>query len=80
MQPDARSQRRICEALKAPRFHIQALDDFQSVISPDQGFKSDWLIPGESLVSILWKFACANGLPGEALMRLMCPDVDPLAG
>jgi hypothetical protein len=80
MQPDACSQQRSCKALKAPRFPILTLDDLQSGKSLGHGFKSGWLIPGESLVSILWKFACANGLPGEALMRLICPDVDPLAG
>lgn len=36
--------------------------------------------PGESLVSILWKFACANALTGDVLMRLICPDADPLEG
>jgi ribosomal protein L44E len=37
-------------------------------------------MPGESLVSILWKFACANALPGDVLMRMVCPDADPLEG
>ncbi|WP_321867462.1 hypothetical protein [Paraburkholderia tropica] len=80
MQLDAYSQQRSCEALKAPRFPILTLDDLQSGISLRHGFNIDWLIPGESLVSILWKFARANGLPGAVLMRLMCPGVDPLAG
>ncbi|QBR04277.1 hypothetical protein [Paraburkholderia pallida] len=80
MQPDACSQQRSCEALKAPRFPILTWDEWQPGRSPRRVFKIDWLIPGESLVSILWKFACANALPGEVLMRLMCPDVDPLAG
>ncbi|MFM0197965.1 hypothetical protein PQQ65_33310 [Paraburkholderia strydomiana] len=37
-------------------------------------------MPGESLVSILWKFACANALPGHALLHLISPEVDPHEG
>ncbi|WP_208866446.1 hypothetical protein [Paraburkholderia lacunae] len=43
-------------------------------------FNLKWLMPGESLVSILWKFACANALPGHVLVHLMSPDVDPSEG
>lgn len=43
-------------------------------------FNIAWLMPGESLVSILWKFACANALPGDVLLRMMSPDVDPRDG
>ena len=39
-----------------------------------------WLMPGESLVSILWKFSCANALPCHALLHLICPEVDPHEG
>ncbi|MFP3556962.1 hypothetical protein SB861_40605 [Paraburkholderia sp. SIMBA_049] len=37
-------------------------------------------MPGESLVSILWKFACANALPGHILVHLLSPDIDPSRG
>ena len=37
-------------------------------------------MPGESLVSILWKFACANALPSHALLDLISPEVDPHEG
>ncbi|MFM0415842.1 hypothetical protein [Paraburkholderia aromaticivorans] len=69
-----------CEALKAPRFPILTFDDSQPGRPSGRGFRIDWLMPGESLVSILWKFACANALSGDALMHLMCPDADPLEG
>jgi hypothetical protein len=80
MQPDACSQQRSGEVLEAVRFPILTFDEWQPGRPPGRGFKNDWLLPGESLVSILWKFACANALPGDVLMRLMCPDADPLEG
>ncbi|MBB5402659.1 hypothetical protein [Paraburkholderia youngii] len=43
-------------------------------------FDARWLLPGESIVSILWKFARANGLPGHALVRLVGADIDPYEG
>ncbi|MFM0509023.1 hypothetical protein [Paraburkholderia sp. RL17-373-BIF-A] len=43
-------------------------------------FDAEWLLPRESIVSILWKFARANGLPGHALVRLMDRDIDPYEG
>jgi len=61
-------------------FPILTFDEWQPGRPPGRGFRNDWLLPGESLVSILWKFACANALPGDVLMRLMCPDADPLEG
>jgi transposase-like protein len=78
MQPDACSQQRSCGALEAVRFPILTFDEWQPGRPPGRGFMTDWLLPGESLVSILWKFACANALPGDVLMRLICPDADPL--
>jgi hypothetical protein len=80
MQPGACSQQRSCEALEAVRFPILTFDEWRPGRPPDRGFMTDWLMPGESLVSILWKFACANALPGDVLMRLICPDADPLEG
>jgi hypothetical protein len=80
MQPDACSQQRSGEVLEAVRFPILTFDEWQPGRPPGRGFMTDWLLPGESLVSILWKFACANALPGDVLMRLICPDADPLKG
>jgi hypothetical protein len=80
MQPDVCSQQRSCEALEAVRFPILTFDEWQPGRPPGRGFITDWLLPGESLVSILWKFACANALPADALMHLICPDADPLEG
>ena len=37
-------------------------------------------MPGESLISILLKFACATVLPGDALVHLISPWVDPSDG
>ncbi|WP_241975095.1 hypothetical protein [Paraburkholderia sp. BL17N1] len=67
-------------ALKAPRFPILTLDERQ--LTPALGFIFDvrWLLPGESIVSILWKFARANGLAGHTLVQLMGADVDPYEG
>lgn len=80
MQPDACSQQRSCKAHQTLRYPILTFDEWRSGRPADCEFRIDWLLPGESLVSILWKFACANALPGDVLMRLMCPDADPLAG
>jgi hypothetical protein len=80
MLPDACSQQRSCEALEAVRFPILTFDEWQPGRPPGCRFNPDWLMPGESLVSMLWKFACANALSGDVLMRLMCPDADPLEG
>jgi hypothetical protein len=59
---------------------ILSLDERR--LTPALGFIFDarWLLPGESIVSILWKFARANGLPGHALVRLMGADIDPYEG
>lgn len=80
MQPDACSQQPSCEVLEAVRFPILTFDEWQHGRTPGRGFNPDWLLPGESLISILWKFACANALPGDVLMRTMCPDADPREG
>jgi len=81
MQPVAcLSTRKEAPALIAPRFPILSLDERR--LTPALGFIFDarWLLPGESIVSILWKFARANGLPGHALVRLMGADIDPYEG
>jgi hypothetical protein len=74
------STRREAPALIAPRFPILNLDERR--LTPALGFVFDarWLLPGESIISILWKFARANGLPGHALVRLMGVDIDPYEG
>ena len=71
MQPAVSScTRKEAPALIAPRFPILNLDERR--LTPALGFIFDarWLLPGESIISILWKFARANGLPGHALVRL----------
>ena len=81
MQPAVYSStRKEAPALIAPRFPILTLDERR--LTPALGFIFDarWLLPGESIVSILWKFARANGLPGHALVRLMGVDIDPYEG
>ncbi|MGF6735617.1 hypothetical protein OKW50_007790 [Paraburkholderia youngii] len=80
MRPDACSQRRNRKALRTPRFPILTFDEWLLRLALGSDFNLAWLMPGESLVSILWKFACANALPGDVLLRLMCPDVDPCEG
>jgi hypothetical protein len=80
MPPDACSQRRNRKALATPRFPILTFDQWQLRLALGSDFNIRWLMPGESLVSILWKFACANALPGDVRLRLMCPDVDPGEG
>ncbi|SFK00172.1 hypothetical protein SAMN05192543_11543 [Paraburkholderia megapolitana] len=62
------------------RFPILTLDERQ--LTPALGYVFDirWLMPGESIISILWKFARANGLPGHVLVHLMGVDVDPYEG
>jgi hypothetical protein len=66
--------------LRTPRFPILTLNERQ--LSPALGhiFDVRWLLPGESIVSILWKFARANGIPGHTLVQLMGADVDPYEG
>ncbi|HEX6708006.1 MAG TPA: hypothetical protein VF169_24920 [Albitalea sp.] len=44
-------------------------------------FNANWLDPHESIVSMLWKFASMNVMPGHALVaRLVGEDIDPYAG
>ncbi|TCG02697.1 hypothetical protein BZM27_53925, partial [Paraburkholderia steynii] len=59
---------------------ILAFDEWELSLSRGSAFNPKWLMPGESLVSILWKFACANVLSGDALMHLISPCVDPSEG
>ncbi|MEX3936109.1 hypothetical protein AB4Y32_30700 [Paraburkholderia phymatum] len=67
-------------ALKRPRFPILEFDEWALSLSRGSAFNPKWLMPGESLVSILWKFACANVLPGDVLVHLISPCVDPHEG
>ncbi|KAA1009649.1 hypothetical protein FVF58_20240 [Paraburkholderia panacisoli] len=81
MQPAVcSSTRKEAPALIAPRFSTLSLEERR--LTPALGFIFDarWLLPGESIVSILWKFAHANGLPGHALVRLMGVGIDPYEG
>lgn len=80
MPPDARLPRRNAAALKPPRFPILPFDEWRISLARGSAFNLEWLMPGESLVSILWKFACANGLPGHALLNLVSPEVSPHEG
>ena len=55
----------------------------QQVLKPQLGFWFDrkWIDPCESLVTILWKFARANRVPGHVLARIVCGnEIDPYAG
>lgn len=67
-------------ALIRPRFPILAFDELELSLSRGSALNPKWLMPGESLVSILWKFACANVLSGDALVHLISPCVDPSEG
>jgi hypothetical protein len=80
MPLDARLPRRNASALKPPRFPILPFDEWRISFARGSVFNLGWLIPGESLVSILWKFGCANALPGHALLHLISPEVDPHEG
>jgi hypothetical protein len=80
MPPDARLPRRNAAALKPPRFPILPFDEWRISFARGSVFNLGWLMPGESLVSILWKFACANALPSHALLDLIGPEVDPHEG
>jgi len=80
MPPDVCSQQPDCEAHKSLRFPILTFVEWEFERALGGNFNIGWLMPGESLVSILWKFSCANALPGDVLMRLRRPDADPLEG
>ena len=58
-------------------FPILSLDE--RVLSPALGyyFKACWLGPHESILSILWKFARANSLPGHVVAALLRGQIDP---
>lgn len=77
MPPDPCSRRRSATALKPPRFPILAFDEFGLRLALGSVFDLKWRVPGESLVSILWKFCCANALAPDFLAQQMDPDVDP---
>jgi len=82
MLPDGYLQPRRRDALASPRFPILTFDEWQLRLALGSFFKIEWLMPGESLVSILWKFARANALPGQVLLELIrsevCEGVVPL--
>lgn len=80
MPRDACSQRRNVTALKPPRFPILALDEFRLRLALGSVFDLKWLVPGESPVSIPWKFCSANALAPDFLVQQMGPDVDPSVG
>lgn len=80
MPPDAYLPKRSANALKPPRLPILTFDEWQLRLALDGVFNVTWLMPGEPLLSILWKFACANALPGHVLLHLVCPVVDPSEG
>jgi hypothetical protein len=80
MPPDARLPRRNAAAIKAPRFPILPFDEWRISLARGSALSLGLLMPGESLVSILWKFACAKALPGHALLHLISPEVDPHEG
>ncbi len=67
-------------ALVALRYPILTLDERQLTPALGYIFNVRWLLPGESIVSILWKFARANGLPGHTLVHLLGADVDAYEG
>jgi len=62
------------------RFPILTLDERR--LSPALGyiFDAKWIDPHESIVSILWKFAKANALPGHIVASLPRADADPYEG
>jgi hypothetical protein len=80
MPRDACLRRRDTAALKPPRFPILTFDEWQLSLALGSVFNLKWLMPGESLVSILWKFACANSLPSHVLVHLLSPDIDASEG
>ncbi|QBR04312.1 hypothetical protein [Paraburkholderia pallida] len=80
MPPDACLSPRDTTVLKPPRFPILTFDERQLSLALGSVFNHRWLMPGESLVSILWKFACANSLPSHVLVQLLSPEVDGSEG
>lgn len=52
-------------------------------LTPSFGYFFDarWLEPYESIVGVLWKFACMNGLAGHVVVTQLCArPVDPYEG
>ncbi|CAM2157422.1 hypothetical protein ABLT15_35690 [Paraburkholderia tropica] len=80
MQPDVYLSPRDQTVLKPPRFPILTFDERQLSLAFGSVFNLKWLVPGESLVSILWKFACANSLPSHVLVQLLIPETDASEG
>jgi hypothetical protein len=68
-------------AAAARALPILTFDD--AALSPSFGyvFNTRWLGPYESIVSILWKFARMNALPGPVLVGQLCSrPLDPYEG
>jgi hypothetical protein len=80
MPPAASLPRRDAVALRAPRFPILAFDERERCLALGSVFSLEWLMPGESLVSILWKFRCANALSADFIVQQILPDIDPSVG
>jgi hypothetical protein len=80
MLPAAYSSRRDGATLRPPRFPILTLDEWHLTPALGYVFDARWRLPGESIVSILWKFSRASGLSGHVLVHLMGVDVDPYEG
>ncbi|WP_438397103.1 hypothetical protein [Caballeronia sp. DA-9] len=79
MLPVASSSPR--KAASSPlRFPILSLDERKLTPALGYAFSTKWLDPCESLVSILWKFGQANGLPGYIVARQLSADADPYEG
>jgi hypothetical protein len=70
MRPAVYSFTRERGALIVPRFPILTVDDRRLSTGLGYIFDIRWLLPSESIVSILWKFARANGVPAHTLIQL----------
>jgi hypothetical protein len=60
---------------------ILVLNDRVPVGSPEYWFDRRWLYRYETVVSLLWKFARVNGVPGLTMMQQLAPHLtDPYEG
>jgi hypothetical protein len=62
------------------RFPVLTFEE--AALSPALGYVFDprWVEPCESIVSLLWKFARANGVPGHLVAANLAPRIDPYEG
>lgn len=67
----------LATALKQPRFPVLEFDELRFRLAAGIVLERKWLVPGESLVSMLWKFCSANVLAPDWLVQQMSPAVDP---